>query len=374
MQQSFDFAVIGAGIAGASAAYFLAQHGRVLILERESQPGYHSTGRSAALYSEAYGNATIRALTTGGKGFFLAPPKGFVEHAILSERGAMFIGREDQLDRLDQVAEESSRLIDSIRRVDSLTALNIIPHLRDDYVAGAVLEPDAMDIDVDILHQGFLRGAREHGAALMVQAEVTALEPVNGRWRVETTSDSYDAGIVVNAAGAWCDEAAELAGAKAVGLVPKRRTAFLFQPGSDVDFADWPLCVDVDETFYFKPDAGKLIGSPADETPVAPQDIQPEELDIAIAVDRIETATDLQVRQIDHRWAGLRSFVADKTPVVGFDPRADGFFWLAGQGGYGIQTAPSMGRLTAELAIGHEVPVDLQDLGVQAAALSPARF
>jgi D-arginine dehydrogenase len=374
MDIKFDFAIVGAGIAGASAAYFLSRQGSVLILERESQPGYHSTGRSAALYSEAYGNGTIRALTTGGKDFFLHPPAGFADHDILTPRGAMFIGRADQLEKLDEIAAEAGQLVDTVRRVDGDAARKIIPTLKQDYVAGAVLEPDAMDIDVNILHQGYLRGAGDHGAELQVNAEVKSLTRQNDTWSIKTSAGDFEAGIVVNCAGAWCDELAALAGAGQVGLVPKRRTAIHFQPGADVDIGNWPLCVDADEEFYFKPDAGKLIGSPADETPVAPQDIQPEELDIAIAADRIEKATDMEVRRIEHRWAGLRSFVADKTLVVGFDPNIDGFFWVAGQGGYGIQTSPSVGRLVAALINGDGVPEDLQKLGVTASALDPARY
>jgi D-arginine dehydrogenase len=374
MNSKFDFAIVGAGIAGASAAYFLGRLGRVLILERESQPGYHSTGRSAALYSEAYGNETIRALTTGGKEFFLHPPTGFTEHDILTPRGAMFIGRADQLETLDEIAVEAGQLVDTVRRIDAAAAREVIPALKPDYVAGGVLEPNAMDIDVDVLHQGFLRGAREQGAELLVRAEVKSLSRVRDIWSIETSAGDFEAGIVVNCAGAWCDQLAALAGARQVGLVPKRRTAIHFKPGADMDIDKWPLCVDADEEFYFKPDAGKLIGSPADETPVEPQDIQPEELDIAIAADRIETATDMKVGRIEHRWAGLRSFVADKTLVVGLDPNIEGFFWVAGQGGYGIQTSPSVGRLVAALINGEGVPGDLEKLGVTASALDPARY
>jgi len=369
-----DFLVVGAGMAGASAGYFLSEHGRVLLLEREDQPGYHSTGRSAALYSEAYGNAAVRALTTGGRPFFMTPPAGFTEHSILTPRGAMFIGREDQTEALDHTAEEAGSLVDSIRRIDAGDARRIVPALSAHYIAGAVLEPDAMDIDVHALHQGFLRGLRARGGEVKTVAEVTALEAITDGWRVVAGGESFEGRVVINAAGAWCDALAALAGARPIDLVPKRRTAILFEAPGSLDIGDWPLCVDVDETFYFKPDAGKLIGSPADETPMAPCDVQPDEMDIAICVDRIERATDMEIRRIEHRWAGLRSFVADKTPVVGFDGDVEGFFWLAGQGGYGIQTAPSMGRVAAALATGNPVPDDLQALGVSADTLSPLRL
>jgi D-arginine dehydrogenase len=371
---AFDFIVIGAGIAGASAASLLAERGTTLLLERESQPGYHTTGRSAALYSEAYGNATIRSLTTGARPFFMNPPDGFAEHPLLTPRGAMFVGRADQIAALDRAAAETSALQPSIRRIDAAEARRICPVLKADYVAGAVLEPEAMDIDVHALHQGFLRGLRARGGRLATDVEVVALERAGGEWRVRTRTGDYAAPVIVNAAGAWADELARLAGADPVGLVPKRRTAILFAPPPGCDISAWPLVLDIDETFYFKPDAGKLLGSPADETPSPPCDAQPEELDVALAVERIQQAAELPIARIERRWAGLRSFVADKTPVVGFDGRADGFFWLAGQGGYGIQTAPAIARLAAALVAGEGVPADLAALGVSEAALRPSRL
>lgn len=373
MTDGFDFIVIGGGIAGASAASFLAERGATLLLERESQPGYHTTGRSAALYSEAYGNAAIRALTTGARPFFLAPPLGFAEHPLLTARGAMFIGRADQVGTLDRTAAETRALQPSIRRIDAAEARRVCPALKADYVAGAVLEPEAMDIDVHALHQGFLRALRARGGRLQTDAEVVGLERSPAGWRVRSPAGEFRGRIVVNAAGAWADEMAKLAGAEPVRLVPKRRTAILFAAPAGCDISRWPLVVDVDETFYFKPDAGKLLGSPADETPSPPCDAQPEELDVALAVERIQQAADLPIARIERRWAGLRSFVADKTPVAGFDPRVEGFFWLAGQGGYGIQTAPSLGRLAAALVVGEGVPADLAALGVSEPALGPAR-
>lgn len=372
--QRFDAIVIGAGMAGASAAYNLAEAGRVVVLERESQPGYHTTGRSAAIFTETYGNATIRGLTIGGRGFFMSPPAGFTQTPLLRPRGVLFIGRADQAETLARAAEEGRRLVPSVHAISAVDACGLVPVLRADYVAGALLEPDAMDIDVDALHQGFLRGLRARGGEIVTDAAVTALGRAGDDWRVESSAGDFAAPVVVNAAGAWCDVVAGLAGIAPVGLVPKRRTAILFDPPAEMAIEDWPMVIDADEEFYFKPDAGKLMGSPADETPSPPCDAQPEELDIAIAVDRIQSAADLDIRRIDHRWAGLRSFVADKTLVAGFEPAALGFFWLAGQGGYGIQTAPAMGRIVAALIAGGGIPSDLADLGVGEAALSPARF
>ncbi len=371
---TFDFAIIGAGMAGASVAYFLAGEGRVLLLEMESQPGYHTTGRSAALYTEAYGNAPIRALTSSGRKFLMEPPEGFTDTPILTPRGVMFIGRKDQLAALDEVYTSASEHVDTMQRLTEAEVRERVPVVRPGYAAAGVLEADAMDMDVNALHQGFLRGARHNGTELRPNAGVEKLEPMGGAWRIHAGQEQFEAKVVINAAGAWCDMVAGLAGARPVGLVPKRRTAILFDGPAEHSFADWPALIDSDEEFYARPESGALMGSPADETPMEPCDVQPEELDIAIAVDRLQQATTLEIRRIIRSWAGLRSFVADKTPVVGFDPKIEGFFWLAGQGGYGIQTAPSMGRVSAALASGQDVPDDLQAFGVAAADLSPSRF
>jgi D-arginine dehydrogenase len=230
-----------------------------------------------------------------------------------------------------------------------------------------------MDMDVHVIHQGFLRGARAAGMQLVCDAGVTHIAREGNAWRVQTSAGEFSAPIIVNAAGAWCDEIARLAGAAPVGLVPKRRTAFTFEAPEGVHFADWPIVIDADESFYFKPEAGLLLGTPANEDPVPPQDVQPEELDVALGADRIERATTLQVRRVRRQWAGLRSFVADKTPVAGFAPEAPGFFWLAGQGGYGIQTAPALGELAAALVRGLPLPPAIAAFGVQAEDLAPGR-
>jgi D-arginine dehydrogenase len=370
----FDFVIIGAGMAGASAGYELAAHGRVLILEQEDQPGYHTTGRSAALYAETYGNATVRALTTGGKGFYLDPPAGFAAHPLLLPRGVVFIGRPDQRGALDRLLEEVAGLRSNIRRLGVAELENRVPVFRPGYVADAVLDPDAMDIDVHGLHQGYLRGLKARGGQLLTDAQVRGLSRQAGLWQVETKAGLFQARVLVNAAGAWADEIGALAGTKPIGLVPKRRTAIQFRPPAGLDIAHWPSVIDADEQFYFRPDAGKIMASPADETPMPPCDVQPEELDIAILVDRLEKVVTMPILRIEHRWAGLRSFVADKTPVIGYDEQVQDFFWLAGQGGYGIQTAPGIARLVRALAPRRPVPSDLADLGVTEAAVSPARL
>jgi D-arginine dehydrogenase len=372
--ESYDFIVVGGGIAGASAGYELAAHARVLVLERESQPGYHTTGRSAALFVQSHGPAVIRALSRGAKNFFLDPPAGFAEHPLLTARGMLLIGRADQAALLEQNFAQSSRDIAGVRRLGVKEACALVPLLREDYVAGAVLDPEAMDMDVHAIHWGFISGMRARGGKLATNAELQGMERKGREWIARTTAGDFAAPVVVNAAGAWCDKVGAMAGAVPIGLVPKRRTAFIFDPPSGAEIAKWPSVVDVGEEFYFKPDAGKFLGSPADQTSMEPCDAQPEDFDVAVAVDRIQRAARIPVAHISRKWAGLRSFVADGCPVVGYDPRVEGFFWLAGQGGYGIETSPSMGRLTASLATRRGVPSDLAEQGVTEAAISPARF
>ncbi len=371
--QSADILIIGAGIAGAAVAYHLAGEARVILLEREAQPGYHATGRSAALYSETYGNACVRAITSASRAFYLNPPDGFAAHPLLTPRGSMIVGGAAQRDKLQRAYDEMRALVPSIEWLDAAQIAQRVPVLRQEAACWAVYEPDSMDMDVHAIHQGFLRGMKAGGGQLVCEAEVLRIARADGLWQIETSAGNFAAPIVINAAGAWCDVIAGMAGVAPIGLVPKRRTAFTFAAPADLDSSAWPLVIDIDEQFYFKPDAGVLLGSPANEDPVPAQDVQPEELDVAIAADRIETATTLQIGRVSRKWAGLRSFVADKTPVVGFAADADGFFWLAGQGGYGIQTAPAMGRIAAALVQRRALPSDILEFGVRAADLSPQR-
>ena len=368
-----DFLVIGAGIAGASAAAELAAHGTVVLVEAEDQPGYHSTGRSAAIFTETYGPPAIRALTSASRDFLSTPPDGFCASRLLSPRGILLIGREDQAGSLDHAETVAHEAKDG-RRLSREEALEMAPILRPDYVAGAVSEPAAMEIDVHALHGGFLRLARSRGAEIVTGGQVRTLERRGGHWLAETAAGPLEAATIVNAAGAWADAVGALAGAETIGLVPKRRTAVVFEPARPVDAADRPMVIDVDETFYVKPESGHFLASPADATPMPPCDVQPDELDIATALDRVERATILSAKRLVNRWAGLRSFVADGLPVVGWDKRADGFFWLAGQGGYGIQTAPAMARLAAALATDGSPPDDLASRGITVATLSPRRL
>jgi D-arginine dehydrogenase len=368
-----DFAVIGAGIAGASVSAHLAERHRVVLLEREQRPGYHSTGRSAALFTEIYGNPVIRSLTRASRPFLFEPPPGFGEGPLTRPRGCLYIATTEQLPQLDAFASLPD-VAPATRAVSIEEAHTLCPILRPGYVAGAVLEPDSADIDVHGLHQGYLRLFRRRAGQLIVDTPVDALERAGSGWRIRAGETIVEARVVVNAAGAWADQVAALAGLEPIGLSPRRRTAVLVEAPSGVDVGRWPFVNDIAEQFYFKPEAGALFLSPADETPTEPCDAQPEEWDVAAAVERFEGATTVEVKRLKARWAGLRTFAPDRTPVVGFSSRREGFFWLAGQGGYGIQTAPALSRVAAALAMEKPLPADLEHIAGEIEDLSPARF
>lgn len=347
-----DIIIIGGGIAGISAASELAATAQVIVLEREPQPGYHATGRSAAFFVSSYGNAAVRAVTAASEPFYRSPPQGFTDVSLIRPRPCIFFGRPDQREALLSLHTE----VPSLQGLTPGQVREQLPIILPGYLEGGLLDNTGGDLDVDAILQGFLRRLRERGGELYSGCEVRGLSRSNGLWKVVTGDETLTAPLVVNAAGAWVDEIARLAGLDPLGLQPKRRTAMLIDAPQGHDIADWPLMVNVEEEFYFKPDAGALLLSPADETPSPPCDAQPEELDVALAVDRFETATGLEVSRVTHRWAGLRTFAPDKTFVVGFDPRTEGFFWLAGQGGYGVQTSPGMARLAAALVSGSTPP------------------
>lgn len=374
MAQASDFLIIGSGIAAASIGYWLAPHGRVTLLERESQPGYHSTGRSAALFMASYGTPQVRALTLASRAFFDRPPEGFAEVPILSPRGALLVATPQQAELLDAHAALLQAMSPPSRRLSREQTLALVPVLRGELLLGSAYEPDASDIDVHALHQGYLKGVRRQGGGLQCDAQAIHIERHAGQWHVQAGGREYRAPVLINAAGAWCDAVALLAGVRPIGLVPKRRSAFIFAPPPGMAVAGWPSVVGADESWYFKPDAGMLLGSPANADAVAPQDVQPEELDIALGIDRIQTFTTLQIRRPTRTWAGLRSFVADGDLVGGFDPDAPGFFWVAAQGGYGIQTSAGMGQACAALARGLPLPAAIADFGLTLAMLSPARL
>jgi D-arginine dehydrogenase len=371
--QSCDVLIVGAGIAGASAAYEIAPFARVVLLERESQPGYHTTGRSAAVFAPAYGNRVIRALTAASHAFYQERAGGLAEHPVLAPRGALFVAREDQIATLDALQAETASEVPALERLDPAELLARMPVLRAEYVAGGLYDPTSMDLDVAAIHQGYLQGFRARGGRVITEAEVRAVGADGAPWRLETRAGPFEAAVLVDAAGAWADALAQLAGALPVGLSPKRRTALLFEPSIPPD-PTWPLVLDANEQFYFKPESGVLLGSPADETPVPPCDVQPEELDVAIAIDRIERAASFRVTHVRRKWAGLRTFAPDRTPVVGMEESAPGFFWLAGQGGYGIQMAPALARAAAKLLVEGVLPDDLLARGLVAEDLLPLRL
>jgi D-arginine dehydrogenase len=373
--EAFDVAIVGAGIAGSALAYRLAPHRSVLLLEREPQPGYHSTGRSAAMFMESYGPPQARALTRASRAFYERPPEGFSETPIVTPRGVLYVGWEGQQARLDDTLLELRATGSRVERVDASTALRRVPALRAQGLLGAIEEPDAMDIDVHALHQGFLRGARSAGAVLWADAELVSARRDAGVWDLRLADGrGVRAGTLVNAAGAWADAVASLAGAPALGLEPRRRSAFTFAPPAGANTRSWPTVAAIDESWYLKPDAGQLLGSPANADPVHAHDVQPEELDIATGIARIEAATTLTIARPTRTWAGLRTFAPDGELVIGFDPRCDGFFWLAGQGGYGIQSAAGASLLALSLLLGRPLAEELIREGIVPARMSPGRL
>ena len=339
-----DIAIVGAGMAGASLAAELAAHAQVTVLETEDRPGYHATGRSAAFWTESYGGPAVQPLTTAS-GPFLR------EHGLLSERGALTIARAGQEAELAHFAADLAAAGVRVESLEREALLARIPGLRADWTHGA-LEPDCSDIDVAALHALFLKLARGHGAHVLCRAELTGAEWSGGRWHLKLgDARELTAKVVVDAAGAWADPVARLAGVRPVGITPYRRTVAQLRVAPPPPM-DLPLVLDLGGQFYFKPESGRLWLSPHDETRSAPCDATAEELDVALAIDRFGDVVDWQVERVEHRWAGLRSFAPDRVPVYGFAADHPAFFWFAGQGGFGIQTAPAAAALAAGLLLG----------------------
>jgi D-arginine dehydrogenase len=345
----------------------------VVLLERESQPGYHTTGRSAAMYAPAYGNPLVRGLTRASQGFYNDPPPGFTETPLLTERGMLFVGTAERAESA-RVMLADPHMARALVRMSPDEVAAWIPILRPEACVHALCDMTSKDIDANALHQGFLRAFKARGGRTLTSADVSALTRDGEGWRVRAGGAELRAPIVVNAAGAWVDEIARLAGLAPLGMRPLRRTAVIVDAPAGADVSRWPAVIEIDETFYFKPDAGRILVTPADETPSPPCDAQPEEIDVARAVDFLETATTAQVRRVIRKWAGLRTFAPDRLPVVGFDPRAEGFFWMAGQGGYGLQMGPGLARAASAILLGQRLPADIEDEGVSAADLAPQRL
>jgi D-arginine dehydrogenase len=367
-----DFLVVGGGMAGASAGYFLAAGGSVTLLEMENAPGYHSTGRSAALFSEYYGQAVVRALTAASRPFFVAPPPGF-SSPLLTPRGVLALCPAGAEERFAAVLAEGLTAPTPVREIALAQVQELCPIVRPGWYSRAMVKPAAMDVDVDAVHQGFLRGIRARGGRVLTSARVRDLARRGGLWRAATDAGEFCAPIVVNACGAWADELAGLAGVRQIGLTPMRRTAFLADPPGGLSVTGWPMVADVTETFYFKPESGRLLISPADATPVPPGDARPDDLDVAVAAARVQEVTTLVIRHIRRAWAGLRSCVPDDNPVVGEAPDAAGFIWLAALGGYGVQTAPAVGRIAAALAASAPQREFLAGIGIDLADITPER-
>lgn len=360
-----DIIVIGGGIAGVSAAAELSKDARVTLLETEPQLGYHATGRSAAIYIRNYGNSVLRAINAASEPT-LRNPEGICDHSLLSPRGELLMASESELSLLEDYAAGAT----GIERLTGLEAAQMVPILRPELIAAAVYEGDAQSIDVDLMLQGYARLLKARNGSVITNAQVSEVKRSDDLWHVTAGGQTYTAPIVVNAAGAWADEIAALAGLRRMKLQPFRRSAAILSLGPEYDVEQWPLFATVGETWYAKPEAGKLMVSPADEDPVEPHDAWADDMVLAEGLDRYEQAVIVPVTRVEHSWAGLRTFAPDRTPVVGFAPDADGFFWLAGQGGYGVQTAPALSQATAALVTGR-APVLAPDI---LSALAPDRF
>jgi D-arginine dehydrogenase len=365
-----DVIVIGGGIAGASVAAHLARDHKIGVLEMEERPGYHSTGRSAATYEPNYGPPSIRALTRASRGFFEAPPQGFAASPLVSPRPSIFVVPEHQQSQAEALLKSGV----DFTGISVAEALRQFPPLKESYVKEALLDATTADIDVDLLHQGFLRLVKAQGGEILCKAEALDIKRRHGVWDVTTPLGAFAAPILINAAGAWGDEIAKKAGLAPVGLQPKRRSMAVVPLDAGMDVMAWSFVGDVGETWYAKPSGGRLLVSPAEAEPVAPHDAYADDMTLAEGIARFQEAVDIEVTHLAGSWGGLRSFAPDGNPVCGFDDRAVGFFWLIGQGGYGIQTSPAFGELAAALVAQKAPPAYIEREGLKAQDLSPARF
>ena len=370
-----DFIVIGGGIAGLSAGAALALHGRTIVLEAEEAVGYHSSGRSATFAHYGIGDRTVRGLTSYSRRFFLDPPEGFADVPLARAAGALFIAREETVPELDALEADMRRFTDTVSRLSEAEMQAICPILRTGpgAVVAGVFDSGGLKLDADAFLQGYARQVRA-GGELRTGAQVTAIRRAGPDWEVEAGGERLAAPVVVNAAGAWADRIGTLGGVRPLGLEPLRRTIIVVDPPPGMDVSGWPFIKTATSEFYMLPEAGRLMASPVDEVPDEPGDAQPEEYDLALAAWRLEEYTTLSVSRIAHRWAGLRTFTADRVPTAGFAPDAPGFFWLAGQGGYGLQTAPAMAAIAASLVTGAEWSAELTELGVAPEQILPQRL
>lgn len=372
--QTFDIAIIGGGIAGISLAYFLSPHRSVVVLEQEGALGYHSTGRSAAEFTLRDNAPVVNALARASHGFLMAPPEGFTPVPLLIARGSVIFGTPGKEALVQERFVQAKAQGAAVEWLDEPALLARAPIMNTAYIAASYFDPDYWDIDVDALLQAYARRSRRHGAQILEKRQFAGARRVGDTWLIETNEETIAAGILVNAAGGWADSVATLSGVAPAGIVPHRRTAITVDLPEGVDANRLPELNEIEDTFYFKPEGGRLLASPADETPCAPADVQPEDLDIAYAAHYVEEATTLSVRRVVKSWAGMRSFSPDRLPVIGPAKEEPSFFWLAGQGGYGILTSPALGSLAAALLTGEPVPEPLVREGIAAATFSPSRF
>ena len=370
MTNKFDIIVVGAGIAGASVAAHLAETRRVLILEMEDRPGFHTTGRSAATFEPNYGPPPILAFTRASHAFFMNPPQGFADGALLMPRSSLFFEAEGQEAYTEKLLASGSGL----EELSEAQALKHFPILRMGYAKRTFLDPHTGDLDVDLLHRGYLKLFKARGGQLFNSAVAETILRAGKDWRVITPQGIFEAEILVNAAGAWGDVVAVKAGVKPVGLQPKRRSIGVIPVDDIPGVADFPLVTDMGETWYAKPQSGKMIVSSADATPVDPHDAYADDMAIAEGIERLMNATTIEVNHLDHSWGGLRTFAPDGSPVVGYDPHAEGFFWLVGQSGYGIQSAPALSRTAAAMVLGKKPPQDVMEAGLLLGDILPERL
>lgn len=371
---SYDVLVIGGGIAGVSIAYELAADRSVCLLEMEATLAFHTTGRSVATFLESYGGRTIRLLTTASRAFMEDPPDGF-GRPLLKPLPLVWVAPRHDLEDLRAMHNAVTEFVPDMRVLPAEEVVELTKVIRPDWVAGGLLEPGASEIDVSALHGGYAGRLRARGGELFTSAGVTSMKRVENVWHVtDRAGTTHVAPVVVNAAGSWCDVVADIAGVRPVGIHPLRRTVFTIRPPAGIDPHTVPLVADVAGTFYFKPEGPQILCSPADEVPSEPCDARPDELDIAKAIDVINAATTLDIHHVRSSWAGLRNFVGDRSPVVGFDDQVDGFFWFVGQGGYGIQISPALAQAGASLVRSGELPDALLARGVESAALGRRRL
>ena len=369
---TFDYTIVGCGIAGASLAYELSSTGaKILVLEAEPYAAYHTTGRSAAFYMEAYGNETVRKITQASRSFFNSPPLGFSENPLLLTCGALYLATKNQQQKLTTLHAELKDRIQDCKLVNHSFIKEKLPLIREDVIQNGFWEPQSMEIDVASLLNGYIKLAKKQGAEFLFNTRVEALEkstePSGKRKANWLINKQFQCTTLVNAAGAWADSFAELAQAKPLGLIPKKRTICVATPKGSIKVKDWPLTLDIEEQFYFKPEGNNLLITPADETPTHPHDVQANELEVAQGIDRVQQVMNIEFSKVQRQWAGLRTFSLDKSPVVGFDPSVENFFWMAGQGGYGIQMAPALAKIASKLA-------QSKDCNFDEKVISPARF